>query len=310
MNKGDATAGLLQRSMWKLLLAHIPRRCSTNHELTARFRLWSNGQFTTLLERIDEQTQTAPISFGSNPSQRAKRAKRMSQCCAHRKGIQSLRGEVARLTTEQQLIYAHLLLPDEPERTEPPLRKQKLDDLDNRADHDMDHEQDATPCQDLPSPMKGVKFARMTGPGPSGFRPEHLAAMLKSKRRRAVNRLLRAIGEAETMAANGTLPPAGWAWIMNSRLVYIAKKTGSVPRPIRVGEVWRRLISKHFLHRNETKVRKVMVDAAQFGVSMPGGAEALVHTRETIEATVRSDPAHGVWACINVAFRMLSRPSA
>ena len=57
MNKGDATAGLLHRSMWKLLLAHIPRRCSTNHELTLRFRLWRSGQFTTLLERIEEQTQ-------------------------------------------------------------------------------------------------------------------------------------------------------------------------------------------------------------------------------------------------------------
>ena len=46
-----------------------------------------------------------------------------------------------------------------------------------------------------------------------------------------------------------------------------------------------------------------MVEAAQFGVSMPGGAEALVHTRETIEAAVRSDPAHGVWACVDVDFQ-------
>ena len=112
--------------------------------------------------------------------------------------------------------------------------------------------------------MKGVKFARMTGPGPSGFRPEHLAAMLKSKRRRAVDRLLRAIGEAENLAASGTLPPAGWSWMMNSRLVYIAKKTGSVPRPIRVGEIWRRLISKHLLHRHEVKVRCVMIEGARF----------------------------------------------
>ena len=85
--------------------------------------------------------------------------------------------------------------------------------------------------------MKGVKFARMTGPGPSGFRLEHFAAMLKCKRRRAVNRLLRSIGETENLVANGTLPPAGWSWIMNSRLVYIAKKTGSIARPIRVCEI-------------------------------------------------------------------------
>ena len=164
-----------------------------------------------MLERIEEQTHTAPIAVGSNPSQRAKRAKRMSQCGAHRKGIQSLRGEVARLTAEQQLAFAHLLLPDEPERDEPPLRRQKLEDPDARADPNADQEQDVTPSQDMPTPMKGVKFARLTGPGPSGFRPEHLAAMLKRKRRRAGTRLLRAIGEAETMAAHGTLPPAGWA---------------------------------------------------------------------------------------------------
>ena len=46
-----------------------------------------------------------------------------------------------------------------------------------------------------------------------------------------------------------------------------------------------------------------MVEAAQFGVSMPGGAKAFVHTRETIEAAVRSDPAYGVWACVDVDFQ-------
>ena len=106
--------------------------------------------------------------------------------------------------------------------------------------------------------------------------------MLKCQRRRAVDRLLRAIADAENMAASGTLPPEGWSWIMDSRLVYIAKKSGTVPRPIRVGEIWRRLISKHLLHRHEAKVRRVMVEACQYGVSMPGGAEAFVYTLETI----------------------------
>ena len=91
--------------------------------------------------------------------------------------------------------------------------------------------------------------------------------------------------------------------MLNSRLVYIAKKIGSVPRPIRVGEIWKRLISKHLLHRHEAKVRRVMVEAAQFGVSMPGGAEALVHTCETIEAAIRSDPGCGVWATVDVDFQ-------
>ena len=245
----------------------------------------------------------APMPNGSNPSQRAKRAKRMSQNGAHRKGIQSLRGEVARLTTEQELEFAHLLLPDKPEQTEHPLRRQRRNDPVEGHVQDDDPELDAAPPPELHRPMQGVKFARMTGPGKSGFRPEHLSAMLRSKKRRAVNRLSKAISEAEVMAFNGTLPPAGWSWIMDSRLVYIAKKASAVPRPIRVGEIWRRLISKHLLYRYETKVRKVMVAASQFGVSMPGGAEALIHTRETIEAAMRADPDNGVWACIDVDFK-------
>ena len=39
MNNGDATAGLLYRSMLKILLAHVSLRCNTNHELALRFRL-------------------------------------------------------------------------------------------------------------------------------------------------------------------------------------------------------------------------------------------------------------------------------
>ena len=83
---------------------------------------------------------------------------------------------------------------------------------------DDDPELDAAPPPELHRPMQGVKFARMTGPGKSGFRPEHISAMLRNKKRRAVNGLSKAISEAETMALNGTLPPAGWSWIMDSPL--------------------------------------------------------------------------------------------
>ena len=89
---------------------------------------------------------------------------------------------------------------------------------------------------------------------------------------------------------------------MGSRRIYIAKKSGAVPRPIRVGEIWRRLISKHLLHRHETRMRQCMIEACQFGVSMPGGAEALVRTRETIEGTIRANPDLGILVVIDVDF--------
>ena len=36
---------------------------------------------------------------------------------------------------------------------------------------------------------------------------------------------------------------------------------------------------------------------------MPGGAEALVHTRETIENAIRADPGFGIWAIVDVDFQ-------
>ena len=119
MNRGDPTAGRLQRVMWRLLLAHIPRRCSTNHELAERFKLWQQGDYGALLERIEFQVQTIRPSKGPNVMHKARRARRMSQNGAHRKAVMSLRGEVSHLTEAQELEFAQLLLPAKPEGYRP-----------------------------------------------------------------------------------------------------------------------------------------------------------------------------------------------
>ena len=46
-----------------------------------------------------------------------------------------------------------------------------------------------------------------------------------------------------------------------------------------------------------------MVEACQFGVSMPGGAEALLLTREAIEGSIWASPAVGIWVVIDVDFQ-------
>ena len=73
-------------------------------------------------------------------------------------------------------------------------------------------------------------------------------------------------------------------------------------RHIRAGEVWSRPISKHLLHKNEAKDCQTVIDANQFGVSGSGGMEALIHTREAIETTIRGDSAIGVWVAVDVDF--------
>ena len=145
-------------------------------------------------------------------------------CIPERRAIPP--GQVAQLSQAQQLLYANLLLPGAPDDLQPPLQRQRVDDpaaLIAPEDYDLDP--DTASSQEIPNPMAGVRFASMTGPGPSGFRPEHVAAMLTCNRRRVVNRLMRAISEAQNFAAAGTLLAEGWAWVMDSRLIYIAKKS-------------------------------------------------------------------------------------
>ena len=87
-----------------------------------------------------------------------------------------------------------------------------------------------------------------------------------------------------------------------NRLVVIAKKKGPAPRPVRVGELWRRMIAKFLLHKCSAQVKQRMLEANQFGVALPGGAEVLIHTRSLLEECIQDDAAAGVWAVIDVDF--------
>ena len=78
--------------------------------------------------------------------------------------------------------------------------------------------------------------------------------MLRYSRRRALSRLLRALRDNEVVAVAGSLPSDTWQWILESRIVFIAKKSAPAPRPIRVSKLLRR-ISKHALHQCAGKSR-------------------------------------------------------
>ena len=86
----------------------------------------------------------------------------------------------------------------------PPLQRWRVDEPAAPVapeDHDLDP--DTATSQENLNPMAGAQFASLAAPGPSGFRPEHVAAMLKRNRRRVVNRLLRAITATQALAATG-----------------------------------------------------------------------------------------------------------
>ena len=130
--------------------------------------------------------------------------------------------------------------------------------------------------------LAGVHFRAMSAPGPSGARPEHLREFVVVRDRRIASRLTRAIAKLVDVASIGQLCAEG-RWILDSRLVYLKKKGSITPRPIRVGELWRRVVAKRMIEINRKSIQDMCFNARQFGVAVPGGADALIHFRVELE---------------------------
>ena len=75
---------------------------------------------------------------------------------------------------------------------------------------------------------------------------------MTARSRAATSRLFRVLALLQDKAHKGNLPE-NCRWILDSRLVFLKKKKGPAPRPVRVGEVWRRIIAK-----------KIVFDAKDF----------------------------------------------
>ena len=283
MNAGDAAAGLLEESRSKLLLSPVPRGASRQHELRTRVGLWEAKNFEVLLKRIEEQrAASCGRRSAAGGAQRIKQSRKLACGGARRKAVQALTSDVAMLSPEEQKRWAAELLPGPSGEAEISLPEQApiepSDHLDGGA----------------PSPLKGIRFGPLSGPGPSGARPEHLQDMLACGRRRSANRLLNVLRAMEALAEAGRLPDA-WGAILRTRLVFLRKRHGTKPRPVRIGELWRRLIAKHVLAKAAMPVRQAMLRAQQYAVMLPGGAEPLIHARRCFRESVLEDPALGVW---------------
>ena len=317
-NQGIEAYAKLEEASSKLLLGHIPKGSNVAHEVRQRLAHWAQQDFEALLARAEDQARrraAQPVQSRAVDRSEAARgqARRSARAGAYRKAVQRLTTSVATFSPREELRWAQELLPDrarEPRPRQPPPEALGVPPprLQSGPQHmtcvpePTDVEPNAPRGdggQEPPKPLDGVRFAPESAPGPSGRRPEHLRDLLGCTRRRSVNRLLRALAETERLADRGLLPRC-WNWLLGSRLVFLHKRSGSKPRPVRVGEVLRRMIAKRSLHQQLPKIRQAMLDAHQYGVAIPGGAEILVHARDVIEETVRNDPAQGVWAAVDV----------
>ena len=115
-----------------------------------------------------------------------------------------------------------------------------------------------------------------------GFKCLDTKDFLAVRRKCVANRYFRLLNRFIDEAIAGSLPEA-CRWILVSQATFLTKPGTDVPRPIRAGEFLRRLVGKQILRRFGSRIKQVMLAAAQYGVSLPGGAETLIHCRDTFE---------------------------
>jgi len=281
MNANSATAGALEEGRSKLLLAVIPKGASPPTEMRVRLDLWQSGRFEELLARIEVQQAASAGAVGA-PTATTSRCRRLAQGGARRKAIVALTSETATLTDEQQRVCATELLPQAAAAYQP---------LPHLAPAPLEPDDLEGPPA---SPLRGVHFSPMRGTGPSGMRPEHLQDMLSCGRRRQSSRLLAALRVAQTLVGAGRLPDA-WAATLRTRVIFLKKRHGPKPRPVRIGETMRGVLAKNKLAKEGRYVRRAMLDSQQYAVMLPGGGEPLIHARRCLREVLAEDPSLGAW---------------
>ena len=100
--------------------------------------------------------------------------------------------------------------------------------------------------------------------------------------RRVSNSLLHAIGSFIAAGANGELCPDARR-ILDSRVVFLWNTSSNVRRPIRISDPWQRVIAKPPVHTSKERITNLCLAHRQLAVSIPGGADALVHLRMAVE---------------------------
>ena len=276
MVAGDADGNLCARAWPKLLFSVPPGGFNLQNELSKRFALWRDGDLLQLLCRIEEQcrlkSHSKSLKWSVKSQGGARRARIFIQEGVLSKAAKTLTGDVAALSEEEQLAWARKLLPNSASLLG------ALFSGDSGEEEDQVGER--TFC------MQGIRFTALSAPGPSGARPEHFKEALANPRRQVRSALSKSIDDVVNMAMRGDLPDVA-RWILDSRLVYLKKKASNTPRPVRIGEVFRRIIGKRLKNDLSSDVSKTFLEHRQFGVGVPGGVDILVAFRMTIESSLR-----------------------
>ena len=149
-------------------------------------------------------------------------------------------------------------------------------------------------------------FKKASAAGLCGLRADFLSEIQAILPELVRNRFLQAICNLVTLGLNGRIPQCLAPFFSGARLIPLEKPTGGI-RPIAIGNVWRRLISKVGSNLVSEEM-SLLLRPLQLGVSTPHGSEAIVHTISAMVEEKGLDSKFGLLALdFQNAFNNVSR---
>jgi hypothetical protein len=129
--------------------------------------------------------------------------------------------------------------------------------------------------------LKCIKsFPKGTSCGRDGLRAQHLLDALCEEGSVVAIDLLCAITLVVNLWLGGRCPLSLAEFVASAPLTPLLKPDGGI-RPIAVGTIWRRLVSKVAMKGGGKDMAKYLIDF-QFGVGVSGGAEAILHSANRV----------------------------
>ena len=135
---------------------------------------------------------------------------------------------------------------------------------------------------------RGVRsFPNGSAPGPSGLRPSHLREAVGCPSPDRANRFLSSLTRFLNLLAAGRAPPTITPHLCGASLLASRKRNGG-HRPIAVGEVLRRLVSKYLASLVRSPAISLLAPL-QLGVSVQGDCEAIVHATSQLMTSLQDN---------------------
>jgi hypothetical protein len=261
-------------------------RNNRNHKFTsairARLDRWNRGEYQSLWDEAFEERRST-VQAATPPSTTERNIRRAIKECENGRLSKAVAALVScGIAPHTAETYAEMLAkhPVAAQAPRPNVTARALEE--KLASSGFDGIEEKTVRK------KVFSFQPGSAAGASGFRPQYLkdilSTPLSSVNRRALTNLTRLVN----MLVDGDLPEEIAPYLAGAPLMALVKPDTSL-RPIAIGDVFRRLVSKCCCSVVALKAKDLLAPR-QIGVAIPAGAEAVIHAVRHMVESDGGDP--------------------